>query len=421
MDKPKKINRSNSDHAALVNRGSKGSAARNPAEKPPGALASTKSAINLSKPVTVVKSSSRSKFPVKKLFAEVPPKTTAAAAESALPSEVTPRKQFFPAMEKSRTMIEMGSPAKVKPEQGEWASTTALAGSGSGCEGGMRSSNTSKLVYETAFRMLLKCWRDKKKQISRLNAQLSHKDNTSIKYRNQLHTIQSLYQNECKNHEAARNDLRSTKKKLETLKTNLLEEKTSHLSKVSELEASVIQRDKLQEQLSKIEGDLAKAIINWHSFEYRSKEYEERCDQLESEKKELLKQIDQLEENFKNFERDYENSLQVQTNSNKVYEVRLEHHQKLLEDAKNQLELRESDCELLKEWNVRLAEELAAVKGSYHATYGYRVRQFFTNLPRKPGFYVQYALYLFVQGVPVPRSRGKRVLRHGQAVRRMIA
>uniref|UniRef100_A0A8D8C1T1 (northern house mosquito) hypothetical protein n=1 Tax=Culex pipiens TaxID=7175 RepID=A0A8D8C1T1_CULPI len=131
--------------------------------------------------------------------------------------------------------------------------------------------------------------------------------------------------------------------------------------------------------------------------------------------------IDQLEENFKNFERDYENSLQVQTNSNKVYEVRLEHHQKLLEDAKNQLELRESDCELLKEWNVRLAEELAAVKGSYHATYGYRVRQFFTNLPRKPGFYVQYALYLFVQGVPVPRSRGKRVLRHGSNVRRMIA
>lgn len=106
-----------------------------------------------------------------------------------------------------------------------------------------------------------------------------------------MHTIQSLYQNECKNHEAARNDLRSTKKKLETLKTNLLEEKTSHLSKVSELEASVIQQDKLQEQLTKIEGDLAKAIINWHSFEYRSKEYEERCDLLESEKKELLKQV----------------------------------------------------------------------------------------------------------------------------------
>lgn len=216
-------------------------------------------------------------------------------------------------MEKSLTMIEMSSPSKQQqqnqlheqPTGGLSFSTTALAD-----EGTTRLvSNTSKLVYETGFKLLLKCWRDKKRQIDRMNAQLSQKDSTvsevfdlkvfysnpqllqSIKYRNQLHTIRSLYQNECKNHESARNDIKTLKQKLEGLKANLLQEKKAHLDKVSELEGFVRIRDKLQSQLTHTEEELAKAIINWHGFEFKFKQQEESCLKLTSEKRELLKQV----------------------------------------------------------------------------------------------------------------------------------
>lgn len=50
-------------------------------------------------------------------------------------------------------------------------------------------------------------------------------------------------------------------------------------------------RDKLQSQLTHAEEELAKAVINWHSFEFKLKQQEESCLQLTSEKRELLKQV----------------------------------------------------------------------------------------------------------------------------------
>ncbi|XP_021695395.1 protein MLP2-like [Aedes aegypti] len=227
--------------------------------------------------------------------------------------------------------------------------------------------------------------------------------NYSIKYRNQLQTLQSLYQNECKNHEQARNEIRQLKQKVDTLKTNLLDEKRAHLDKVSKLEESILIKDKLQSQLTHVEEELATAIVNGHGLEYRLKQQEESCLQLTSEKRELLKQIDNLEDNFKNFTLDYENSLTTQTKANKVYEARLEHYQMKLDEANSQIESHETDCQLLKEWNVRLANELAQVKGAYQGTYTFRMRRFLGTLPRRPGFYVQYFLYLFVRDAPLPR------------------
>ncbi|XP_058814303.1 uncharacterized protein LOC131678283 [Topomyia yanbarensis] len=413
----KRINRSNSDHAAQVSR----SSGRREPEKLPSGKA-TKSVSNLSKPAapktcskfTVTRTNSK---PInKQLFSEL---NSPAKSET----EVVTFRRKFP-MEKSLTMIEIGSPSKQQKPPGSAddqlggfsCSTTALAVGGRD----RMVSNTSKLVYETGFKLLLKCWRDKKRQIDRLNAQLSHKDNTSIKYRNQLHTIQSLYQNECKNHETARSELRTQKQKMESLKANLLEEKTAHLSIVSELEASLIRQEKLQSKLTATEEELANAIVSWHGFESKLKQQEDRCGLLESEKKELLKQIDHLEENFKNFERDYERSLAEQATSNKIYEARLGGYQQKVDELNSQLNVYEADCQLLKDWNVRLASELAQIKGSYHSTYAFRMRRFFTNLPRKPGFYVQYLLYLLVQGTPLPKissPSSRRMVSYANAVR----
>lgn len=88
-------------------------------------------------------------------------------------------------MEKSLTMIEMSSPSKKQqqtqqhdqPTGGLSYSTTALADAGAT----RLVSNTSKLVYETGFKLLLKCWRDKKRQIDHLNTQLSLKENSVSK------------------------------------------------------------------------------------------------------------------------------------------------------------------------------------------------------------------------------------------------
>ncbi|XP_058454013.1 uncharacterized protein LOC131432012 [Malaya genurostris] len=407
----KRINRSNSDHAALVNR----SCGRRETDKLPPVKA-TQSVSNLSKPVAP---KARSKFtvsskPIKKqLFSELKTKPKPPVGL------VTPGRKF--SMEKSLTMIEMGSPSKqlgsvAEQSGGISCSTTALAGS---CSDRF-NSNTSKLVYETGFKLLLKCWRDKKREIVRLNSQLSHKDNNSIKCRNQLHTIQSLYQNECKNHEAARAEIRTQRQKMEILKASLLEEKTAHLAKVSALEASLNEQEKLQSQLSSTEDELAKAIVSWHGFESQCKQQGDRCVTLESEKKELLKQIDNLEDNFKNFERDYEKSLAEQVTGNQIYEARLRSYQQKLEELSSQVSVYEADCQLLKDWNVRLASELAQIKGSYHSTYAFRVRRFFANLPRKPGFYVQYLLYLLVQGTPLPKrssSLSPKVPSYGNAAR----
>lgn len=404
-----RINRSNSDHAALLNRSV---ARRDPSGKLPKVRAA-QSTTNISKNVLP---KTFSKFTVRKPNR---PALKPLCPEEAKPDEtiqVPKTTKKFP-MEKSLTMIEMSSPSKKQQQNQQLDqpcgtlsySTTALAGQ----ETTRLVSNTSKLVYETGFKLLLKCWRDKKRQIDRMNAQLSQKDNTSIKYRNQLHTIQSLYQNECRNHESARNEIKALKQKLESLKSNLLQEKKAHLDKVSELEGFVQIRDKLQSQLTHAEEELAKAIINWHSFEFKLKQKEESCLQLTSEKRELLKQIDNLEDNFKKFECDYEKSLSEHTKSNEIYDARLKQYRTQLDEAASKIESCEADCQLLKEWNVRLASELAQVKGAYHETYAFRVRRFFTNLPRKPGFYVQYLLYLLVRGTPLPRAPIERRKIHG--------
>lgn len=116
----------------------------------------------------------------------------------------------------------------------------------------------------------------------------------SIKYRNKLQTIQSLYGSECKNHESARSDIRMLKQKLETLQTNLLGEKSAHLEKVTALEASANERDKLQSQLSHTEARLAEAVANWHSYESMCQLKNDRCAQLENEKEQLMKQVSLL-------------------------------------------------------------------------------------------------------------------------------
>nr|XP_019546447.2 MAP7 domain-containing protein 2-like [Aedes albopictus] len=405
--KTTRINRSNSDHADLVNRvaGRRTSSEKAPRIKP--ALSTS----NLSKNVP---SKTCSKFTVKKpskppVQKQLFPVEAEAKDLAKLP---TPGRKF--PMEKALTMIEMGSPSKQSQQQQQHGSqsttiattgglsysTTALADGGAATR---MASNTSKLVFETGFKLLLKCWREGKRKNDRLNAQLSQKDSTSIKYRNQLQTLQSLYQNECKNHEQARNEIRQLKQKVDTLKTNLLDEKRAHLDKVSSLEESILIKDKLQSQLTHVQEELATAIVSRHSLECQLKQQEESCLQLTSEKRELLKQIDNLEDNFKNFERDYEKSLTDQTKTNKVYEARLEHYQMKLDEANSQIESHETDCQLLKEWNVRLASELAQVKGAYQGTYTFRVRRFFGDLPRRPGFYVQYFLYLFVRDAPLPR------------------
>lgn len=97
-------------------------------------------------------------------------------------------------MEKALTMIEMGSPSKQSQQQQQHGSqpTTTIATTGglsysttALADGGVTTrmaSNTSKLVYETGFKLLLKCWREGKRKNDRLNAQLSQKDSTvSIK------------------------------------------------------------------------------------------------------------------------------------------------------------------------------------------------------------------------------------------------
>ncbi|XP_065095222.1 uncharacterized protein LOC135717193 [Ochlerotatus camptorhynchus] len=280
-----RINRSNSDHAALVNR----SVARGCLSEKLPKVRTTQSTTNISKSQNVLPKTF-SKFTVRKPNRPALKPFCREEAKSKDTIKVPKPVRKFP-MEKSLTMIEMSSPAKQQqhdqPTGGLSFSTTALAD-----EGTTRMvSNTSKLIYETGFKLLLKCWRDNKRQIDRMNAQLSQKDNTSIKYLNQLHTIQSLYQNECRNHESARTDIKALKQILEGLKTNLLQEKKAHLDKVSELEGFVLMRDKLQSQLTHAEEELAIAIINWHSFEFKFKQQEESCLQLTSEKRELLKQV----------------------------------------------------------------------------------------------------------------------------------
>ncbi|XP_062549282.1 uncharacterized protein LOC134213869 [Armigeres subalbatus] len=393
-----RINRSNSDHAALVNRVA---GRRTSSEKAPK-IKAAQSTSNLSKqtlPKTVSKFTVRKPIrpAQKQLFPEP-------VLSESLVNKQTPGRKF--PMEKALTMIEMGSPSKQSQQQhgaqptGSLSqSTTALADDGTT----RMVSNTSKLFFETGFKMLLKCWRAAKRKNDRLNTQLSQKDSTSIKYRNQLETLRSLYQNECKNHEFARNEIRTLKAKVDSLEKKLLDEKTAHLDKMSKLEESIQIKDKLQSQLTHVEEELASSIVKWHSLEYQLKEQEESCVQLTSEKRELLKQIDNLEDNFKNFELDYEKSLTDQTKINKVYEARLEHYRIKLDDANSQIETYETDCQLLKEWNVRLASELSQVKGDYQGTYTFRVRRFFACLPRRPGFYVQYLLYLFVRDTPLPR------------------
>ncbi|XP_055550427.1 uncharacterized protein LOC129732962 [Wyeomyia smithii] len=410
----RRINRSGNDHAALVSR----SSGRKQPEKPPAVVRATQSVCNLSR---LAAPKTRNKFTVinkvktiqKQLFSVPKP-------EPAEPS-LSPVKRF--PVEKSLTMIEISSPSKKQKEQethdqqenqehqqghgsledllvaGRCSSATALPREGLD----RMVSRSSKLIYETGFKLLLKCYRNKKREIHQLNTLLCRKENDVSKFNSKFQTIQSLYQTECRNHELARSDIRSLKLKLKNLKANLLEEKTAHLAKVSELEESLVRRGELQSQLTSTEDELAKAIICWHDFECKWKQEEERTGLLKSEKLELLKQIDMLEDNFKNFEHDYNRMLADHINAQNMYEARIGSCQRKLEEVTSQLAGYEMDCQLLKEWNVRLAADLAQVRGNYQSTYSYRMKHFFANLPRKPGFYVQYVIYLLVRGAPLPK------------------
>ncbi|XP_055594601.1 uncharacterized protein LOC129745514 [Uranotaenia lowii] len=425
-----RINRSKTDNLPpLTTRPGTGGLGRSnsdvrPSQSRPGLLKAVRSATNLA-PSKVSSNRPRSKFTVSSTGKKEKFSTFTngkLSVEKSSPASSPIRK--FP-IEKSLTMFEIGSPSKKSAQQNDpeanvdnerkqhSCSTNVLTkvGIGGGTVTGIDSNHTSKLVYETGFKMLIKCWREKKREIGRLNAQLSVKDSNTLKYKNQLETIQSLYRYELNKHESSNSELRALKLKLETLKANLLAEKTAHLKTVSDLEVCSIERDKLQAQLEHTEKELAAAILNWHSFEYKLELREERCTQLEKEKQELLKQIDTLEENFRNFEKDFEKTIAVQTNSTKLLDSRLENYQKELTEANSKLEVYETDCQLLKEWNVRLAGELAQIKSTYQSSYSYRMRKFFYELPRKPAFYLQYALYLMVRGTPAPHwPQADRVL-----------
>ena len=87
------------------------------------------------------------------------------------------------------------------------------------------------VIYEAAFKFILKSWRKKQTAISDLMKENDRKEKTSQKCKTQLHTINALYSNERKNNRDVEIEIKSTKCKLDRAnsKINELQEESDEV------------------------------------------------------------------------------------------------------------------------------------------------------------------------------------------------